>query len=320
LKTLKDFEEFYNTSLAADLEVLEQKRRQLVRKLLIIGAALLCAVIVVIFLVGRSQSETRVLFLFPIVAAVALVAAAALAVASKNYVAEFKSFVIGKIVRFVDEDLIYEPNSCVRQSTFVLSKIFTTEPNRYKGDDLVHGKVGATRIMFSEVNAERVTGSGRNRHRYTIFRGLFFVGDFNKNFAGQTIVIPDTAELLFGRIGQTLQSLNVFRGQLVKLEDPEFEKDFVVYGSDQIEARYILSTSLMQRMVEFRKKAQRDVYFSFVGSMVFVAISYKRGLFEPRIFRTALDFEPIREHFEDLQLAVGIVDDLNLNTRIWSKE
>lgn len=319
MKTLKDFEEFYNTSLAADLEVLEQKRRQLVRKLLIIGAALLCAVIVVIFLVGRSQSDAPVFFLFPIVVAAA-VGGLICKVASKNYVAEFKSFVIGKIVRFVDENLSYEPNSCVRQSTFVPSKIFTTEPNRYKGDDLVHGKVGATRIMFSEVNAERVTGSGKNRHRYTIFRGLFFVGDFNKHFAGQTIVIPDTAELLFGRIGQTLQSLNVFRGQLVKLEDPEFEKNFVVYGSDQIEARYILSTSLMQRMVEFRKKAQRDVYFSFVGSMVFVAISYKRNLFEPRIFRTVLDFEPIREYFEDLQLAVGIVDDLNLNTRIWSKE
>lgn len=319
MKTLKDFEEFYNTSLAADLEVLEQKRRQLVRKLLIIGAALLCAVIVVIFLVGRSQSDAPVFFLFPIVAAAA-VGGLICKVASKNYVAEFKSFVIGKIVRFVDENLSYEPNSCVRQSTFVLSKIFTTEPNRYKGDDLVCGKVGATRIMFSEVDAERVTGSGRNRHRYTIFRGLFFVGDFNKHFAGQTIVIPDTAELLFGRIGQTLQSLNVFRGQLVKLEDPEFEKNFVVYGSDQIEARYILSTSLMQRMVEFRKKAQRDVYFSFVGSMVFVAISYTRNLFEPRIFRTVLDFEPIREYFEDLQLAVGIVDDLNLNTRIWSKE
>jgi len=220
LKTLKDFEEFYNTSLAADLEVLEQKRRQLVRKLLIIGAALLCAVIiVVIFLVGRSQSDAPVLFLFPIVTAAA-VGGLICRVASKNYVAEFKSFVIGRIVRFVGEDLSYEPNSCVRQSTFVLSKIFSTEPNRYKGDDLAHGKVGATRIMFSEVNAERVTGSGKGRHRYTIFRGLFFVGDFNKHFAGQTIVLPDTAELLFGRIGQTLQSLNVFRGRACEAGRP----------------------------------------------------------------------------------------------------
>ncbi|UCG49610.1 MAG: DUF3137 domain-containing protein, partial [Phycisphaerales bacterium] len=103
-------------------------------------------------------------------------------------------------------------------------------------------------------------------------------------------------------------------------EDPEFERNFAVYGSDQIEARYILSTSLMSRIVDFKKGSGRKIHLSFVGSRVFVAISYTRSLFEPRIFTTLLDFEPIRGYFEDLQLAVGIVDELNLNTRIWSKE
>ena len=43
-------------------------------------------------------------------------------------------------------------------------------------------------------------------------------------------------------------------------------------------------------------------------------------LFEPRLFQTLLDFKPVRQYFEDIELAVGIVDDLNLNTRIWSKQ
>jgi len=54
--------------------------------------------------------------------------------------------------------------------------------------------------------------------------------------------------------------------------------------------------------------------------MVFVAVSYTRNLFEPRLFKTLLDFSPIRQYYEDLALAIGIVDDLNLNMRIWSKE
>jgi hypothetical protein len=202
----------------------------------------------------------------------------------------------------------------------MLSKIFTTKPNRYKGDDLVWGKTGATTIKFSEIHAVHESGSGKNRHRHTVFKGLFFIGDFNKDFTTQTVVLPDTAEKLFGYLGQKLQSLNIFRGQLIKLDDPEFEKHFVVYGNDQIQARYILSTSLMERIVEFKKKTGRKIYLSFVGSMVFVAVSYTRSLFEPRIFKTLLDFDPIRKYFEDLQLAIGIVDDLNLNTRIWSKQ
>ena len=109
------------------------------------------------------------------------------------------------------------------------------------------------------------------------------------------------------------------RDQLVKLEDPEFEKHFVVYSKDQIEARYILSTSLMRRIVDFKKKTKKDIHLSFVGSKVYVAISYVRDLFEPRVFQTLLSFEPIQQYFEDLSLAIGIVDDLNLNTRIWTK-
>ncbi|MHC4388157.1 MAG: DUF3137 domain-containing protein, partial [Planctomycetota bacterium] len=71
---------------------------------------------------------------------------------------------------------------------------------------------------------------------------------------------------------------------------------------------------------DFKRKTNRPVYLSFVGSKVFVAVSYTKNLFEPRLFRTILDFELVQEYFEDLQLAIGIVDDLNLNTRIWSKQ
>jgi len=132
--------------------------------------------------------------------------------------------------------------------------------------------------------------------------------------------LPDTAEKLFGQFGKMLQSWNKLRGQLIKLEDPEFEKYFVVYGDDQIEARYILSPSLMARIVDFREKTGQKIYLSFVGSMVFVAIPYTRNLFEPRIFQTMLDFSQIQEYFEDLQLAISIVDEMDLNTRIWSKQ
>lgn len=134
------------------------------------------------------------------------------------------------------------------------------------------------------------------------------------------MVLPDYAEKFLGHLGTALQSWNIKRNQLVKLEDPEFEKYFVVYAEDQIEARYILSTSLMRRIVEFKKKTRKQICLSFVGSKVFVAIPYGRALFEPNIYKPVVEFEKIREYFEDINLALGIVEDLNLNTRIWNKE
>ena len=189
----------------------------------------------------------------------------------------------------------------------------------------MEGKIGATAIRFCELHTQyKTTRRDSKGHTHTewhtIFRGLFFMGDFNKHFSGSTIVLPDSAEALFGKFGQWLQSFSFGRDQLIKMDDPEFEKLFVVYGTDQIESRYILSPALMQRIVEFKTKRQKSIYLSFVGSSIFVALSETRALFEPKIFSSILDFETVCEYFEDLRVAVEIVEDLNLNTRIWSKE
>ncbi len=116
------------------------------------------------------------------------------------------------------------------------------------------------------------------------------------------------------------QSWNFNRDELIKLEDVEFEKQFAVYGSDQVEARYILSTSLMQRILKFKKESGKRIHLGFAQSKIYIAISYDKDLFEPPIFRSILNYDIVKGYFEDLDLAIGLVEDLNLNRRIWSKK
>ncbi len=42
-------------------------------------------------------------------------------------------------------------------------------------------------------------------------------------------------------------------GELIKLENPEFEKIFSVYGSSQQEARYVLTPTMMEAIVNVYK-------------------------------------------------------------------
>ncbi len=58
-------------------------------------------------------------------------------------------------------------------------------------------------------------------------------------------MLPDFAEKLLGKFGQKFQK-SFTHGKLVKLENPEFEKEFVVYSSGQQEARYILTPVMME--------------------------------------------------------------------------
>ena len=57
------------------------------------------------------------------------------------------------------------------------------------------------------------------------------------------------------------------------MDDPEFEKHFVVYGSDQIEARYILTHAMMKRLLDFQKRSKAKLYVAFVGERIILAVA-----------------------------------------------
>ena len=326
MKTIEEFREYYSGALIPGLKEFEDRRLIIVKKVkkaLFIAAAAGAASAAGLFIVFSHPAA----IIAPLILA-AIGAAIAYSRLTGRFILDFKNQVIGKIVRFFDENLSYNPEEKITKEQFLSSSIYSQRVDRYKGEDKVEGVIEKTRIEFSEIHAEYKTVSRDSKGRrktnwHTIFRGLFFIADFNKDFIGSTVILPDFAERFFGNfIGKSLQSLNskVSKKELINLEDPEFEKLFAVYGTDQIEARYILTPALMKRIVDFTKKSGNGIALSFINSNVNIAISTVKNMFEPKIFRTLLDPAMTEEYFFDLETALSIVDELNLNTRIWTKE
>lgn len=323
MKSADELRKLYDGELKPHFEELEAKRKAVVRNVVKLGILLFAVFVVLgggLFALGAPPELA-----FVVLAILVVIGAWRYRAITRDYVSSFKHNVIGKIVAFIDPGLAYNPDHGISRGQFMGAGIFTKTPERYSSEDYVAGTLDKTLIQFSEVHAQdRQTyhdSKGRRRTKYvTIFRGIFFIADFNKHFSGRTFVLPDTAEKLLGSwLGGALQSKNISRPDLVKLEDPEFEKAFVVYGSDQVEARYILSTSLMRRILDFKNKTGKSIYLSFINNNVHIAIPYKKNLFEPSIFSSCTDYKHVEEYYRDLALAAGIVEDLNLNTRIWSK-
>ena len=50
-----------------------------------------------------------------------------------------------------------------------------------------------------------------------------------------------------------------------------------------------------------------------------MAIEYNKDLFEPSIFRSLLNYKIAMEYVSTLHLAIGIVEELKLNQKLWSK-
>ncbi len=314
-----NFRKFYDEQLKPDLERMDRERRSVRRKVAAILLTTAVAVVLELILIP-SGAEAPKIFI-PMVTGMAGVIVAG--VSSRSFRQEYKEKVISRICGFTGEDISYSPGGFIPETEFRNSRIFLVTPDDYKGEDYFSGRMGDTRIEFSEIEAKvrNTSGSGSDkRDEYTtIFRGILLIADFNKHFRTNTVVLPDTAERLFGKFGQTLQSVSPGRGTLIRLENPDFEKEFCVYGDDQVEARYILTPALMERILAFRKKWKSRISLSFTASRLYIAVNLNRNLFEAPVFRPMADYERTEENLRFLTLLTGVVEDLNLNTRIWTK-
>ncbi|MBN1132307.1 MAG: DUF3137 domain-containing protein [Bacteroidales bacterium] len=320
MSRFKNFREFYEKELRSDLEIIDQKRKRVNRRVFCILSLTAMAVTAEILLIPDTLDLLR--GMIPFLTGVAGMILTG--IFSRSYRKEYKKRIIARLTNYVDEGLTYTPEGSVSLSGFLKSGIFPSQCDRFRGEDHFTGMMGKTAIEFSEVHAEQrnrsESGSSQQNEFTTIFRGLFIVADFNKHFRTRTAVLPDNAERIFGKFGQSLQSISSDRGKLIRLEDPLFEKEFCVYGDDQVEARYILTPSLMQRIMAFRQKWKTRIYLSFRDSNVYIAIPLNKNLFEMRPFKTVANYSFMEKNLRFLILLTDIVEDLNLNTRIWTKE
>ncbi len=304
-----DLNSFYYNNLSATLKGLEDRRKKL-RDRIIVGFIMLFCVA---FMVGIKYDIVLLTLFFSII-----ISAITYGYITKNYISDFKQSIIKPLIAQIDESLLHLCDSFIPEQTYNNSALFQSA-NRYSGNDLIKGNIDGVDVEFSQIHAEseHIDRDGKRSYS-TIFKGLFFIAKFNKSFKGRTLVLPDRIEGIFGNnIAHFLQSKNFSKDELVKMDDVEFEKKFVVYASSQIEARYILSHSLMKNITNLSNKTKRNIHISFVNSHIYIAISYANEIFRPTIFKSLFDFSVAREYIEVLALLANITKELKLNQKLW---
>src|SRR5436189_219873 len=81
-----------------------------------------------------------------------------------------------------------------------------------------------------------------------------------------------------------------------RLEDPVFEKAFEVYGTDQIESRFILTPDFMERLLGLERTFQgKQLRCAFAGGEMFLAVAGKNLLESGSMHRRMDDLGRVRE-------------------------
>lgn len=320
MKSISELTDFYYKELYPSLNELEIARKQILSHLKWYGSMGIVVFIIVALWMEKNFGLFHPLMMGVVIGFIAI-ASIAYRFMISGYAKDFKAKIITPLIHAIDPHLLYNPEFVISQHLFERSDLFKHAIDRYSGNDYVKGLVEGVPLEFSDVHAEYQTRDSKGRTQWhTLFRGLFLVAEFNKHFKAKTVVLPDQAEKTFGSlIGGWLQSINFTREGLVRLDDPEFEKHFVVYGSDPIEARYILTHSMMKRILDFQRRVSHPLFVSFIHNHIHVGIGTGKDLFEPAVFTSLLDYKQAMEYVNTLQNTIGLVEELKLNEKLWSK-
>jgi len=309
MKRLHDFRLFYNHTIHPELIRMERKRKRLL--LLLFGS--------IIFLIGVTVLDVYVdilvVTLFFLVFIVFYISYILYRI--RQFIITFKPKIVNLILDFIDDEInygkmTYEPKKMILKSTFLSSLIFATAAPIYKGEDFIKGSYREMTFELCELNV-REYSKVRNRSNY-IFKGVFFQGNFNSRAhskKSRVIVLPREFSQYQSR---TIKELNRIGFRIAEdIVSRHFQEIFIVMASKNANVNNILSREMQSAILNYREKTEKEIYVSFIGSKIFIAVTEPKDLLEPHVFQSNVSFELVRDFFEDLQLLLSVLEDLDVN-------
>jgi len=228
---------------------------------------------------------------------------------------EYKRTVVPALVDAICPGATYCAEGNFPKDLIKASKLYPAGwGEHYKNEDTIRGKVGSTDFVYGEMKLSHTQSNGKTSTEVIDFKGFAFEADFNKHFQGQTVLSSEKFHLM-GQVGGFLSSMDH-----IELEDVTFNNHYRTYTTNDQEARYILTPALQQRILEMeetlrREAGGRELSMSFHGSRLLIMVQSSADRFEVKY-----DLEGVRRDFVAFCVLVDIIEMLNLNLRIWTKE
>lgn len=305
---LKALEQFYTNDLREPLARLEKARKRLLLTFLLITVVLVVAN-VSLFLVMEGNEKS--LAAFTIVGS--LIGFACLASSKMSrWANDFKTTVISPLLHRIEPRLTYYPGEKIDSEVFHATCLYEfSQAFDYDGEDLVTGVLAGVPVSFSELH---VTSGSSKSGTTTHFRGMFLVADVDVGIDDPVWLLPHgylsmrdkmgrVSGLLFGFLNRMSQR----EGEEIELEDNEFSKLYQVVAEDESTATRLLNDELREKLIELRQRSNQDARVSFQPNRIAVALSTEGNLFEPRLTKTILSYEVVRQFAEDVTHALSIV-------------
>lgn len=238
---------------------------------------------------------------------------------NKEFRVKYKNMYIAPYVKKLG--FKYDVWGFVNATDIITSRIFPSFSFQ-NGNDKISGDIDGVHFEFSDlILQDESTRNGENdeifnwmlgrsdgydyRVKDTLFKGIFFVADFFKRINSHTLVVSNPSSA-------GTEGLNK-----INMDNTEFNREFFVFSDDLQNAMYILSPSLMEKILLLKKQMKSDIAISFIGTKIFIRVDREYDSFEPDVDKKVITNNLDKTIKKDLNAFLDIVKILGLNTKIW---
>lgn len=203
----------------------------------------------------------------------------------RQYSGAVQSEIYPLIFRFFGPDFVFSKRQDLGLRRFKDARILPSY-DKAEFDDGVQGSYRGVEILINEVHLLREQRDKDNRTQHvTAFKGLTISLSSHKPFKGHTVAIRAR--------GAITNFFSDSHGGLerVRLEDPRFEKQFDVFSTDQIEARVLLTTAFMERMLDLANFFQSRIQCAFYRDRLLITLESNKNRFEQASIFNGATFE-----------------------------
>lgn len=297
---LKGFSAFYDEEILPQLLVTETRRKARVKAVVLGGLAIAALTIVLsLHLRQRFGGENYELF------SMALGASGIFAFTAfvlKSVKAETKNILIKNICDFIGWSFSETVHEAPPLGLLCENDLLPRHYHRVNFEDKMTGQVHGASFEALECHMEKKVQTKDGSKWQTVFRGAIMAIDFNRKFSGKTVVLRDMKIFNKKKRGDMKR---------VGLVDPVFEKIFEAYGTDQVEARYLLTPDFMQQLVDLETSVDgKKIRFGFLNDLLLIVVETSNRFEAGNMFKSLTDTSRTQKILDEVAAVYGVVDGL----------
>lgn len=236
----------------------------------------------------------------------------------KDYKDGYKHFIVSKLVENAEDGFLFKPNALISSIEYVNAE-FNERFDKFLCEDKIEGFLDDDKFEMAELNlkAKQYDPETNREREVCVFSGAFLALTFSSSIDCTTLIRKNKLIDITPskRMQKQRRNIQIEAVDKIDLDDSEFQKIFDVYSSNRIISTQLLSASVMESLVNFKKTYKLLPEVTIKNNKLYIRFSMEDTLFEPPKYKSPLDYISIQKQYRFICSILNLCKDISKNIK-----